>query len=118
MKQIILTLVVLFTVTVSFGQNKWQQKQINHFVDAAQTEFNLDDAQVKELTSFRTDMVLDYSALQKKVKAGEITEDEKKAQGKEISKTFNKKLIKLTGKSYQELAPFMDRLRKEIKNLK
>ena len=118
MKRIILTLVVLLTVTVTFGQNKWQQKQIKHFVDAAQTEYKLDDAQAKELTEFRTEMVVAYSALQKKVKAGDITKEEKKEKGKEISKTFNNKLIKLTGKSYKELVPFMKKMREELKNLK
>ncbi|SDX41819.1 hypothetical protein SAMN05444411_105133 [Lutibacter oricola] len=118
MKKILVTLVLVLTVTVTFGQNKWQQKQIKYFVDAAQTEFKLDDAKTKELTSFRTDMVLEYHALQKKAKANEITKEERKEKGKEISKKFNKKLIKLTGKSYKDLAPFMDRLRKELKNLK
>ncbi|WP_111706178.1 hypothetical protein [Lutibacter citreus] len=118
MKRIILTLVLLVTVTVTFGQNKWQQKQINHFVNATKTEFNLDDAQTKDLTSFRTAMVLDYFSLQKKAKANEITKDEKKAQSKEISTTFHNKLIKLTGKPYKELVPFMNKMREELKNLK
>ena len=80
MKRIILTLVFLVTVTVTFGQNKWQQKQIKHFVEAAQTEFQLSEAQGAELTNFRTEMVLAYSDLQKKSKAGEITKEEKKVQ--------------------------------------
>ncbi|WP_298363610.1 hypothetical protein [uncultured Lutibacter sp.] len=118
MKRIILTLVFLVTVTVTFGQNKWQQKQIKHFVEAAQTEFQLSEAQGAELTNFRTEMVLAYSDLQKKSKAGEITKEEKKLKGKEISKIFNKKFIKLTGKSYEDLAPFMDKMRQELKTLK
>ncbi|MCL7752628.1 hypothetical protein [Polaribacter sp. Z022] len=117
MKKIFLTLLLVVAFTTTYGQNKWQEKQINHFVKAAQTEYNLNDDQVKELTKFRTEMVLSYSSLQKKVKSGEITGDQRKQKGKEISKTFNRKFIKLTGKSYKDLAPFMNKLRKEIKNL-
>ena len=48
MKQIIIALVLIGSITTAFGQNKWQQKQINYFVEAATKEYNLNEGQVKE----------------------------------------------------------------------
>ena len=117
MKKILLTFVVLFTITVSFGQNKWQQKQINYFVDAAVKEYNLNEEQKKELTEIRTTVIMAYINGAKKVKAGEITKEENKETTQNASKVFNSKFGKMIGKNYKEFSPFLQKIGKEIKNL-
>ena len=108
MKRIILTLIVVLTVSVTFGQNKWQQEKINYFVEAAVKEYNLNEDQKAELIDFRTKMVMDYSNAQKAKKAGEATQEETKVKYKSYGNAFHNSFIKLTGKSYKELKPFLD----------
>lgn len=117
MKKIFLTFVLALAFTATYGQNKWQQKQNKHFVDAAAKEYNLTEKQQKELTDYRTAMVLAFAESNKQEKNGAITTEEKKAKNKEASKAFNNAIIKLTNKTYQELNPFLARMRKELKNL-
>lgn len=118
MKQIILTFVLVLSFATSFGQNKYQQRQTKHYVEAAASEFGLDEDQKTELTELRYEMVASFSAAQKSKKSGEISQEEFKLKAKEASKAFNSGLIKLTGKKYPELKGFMDRLRKELKTVK
>jgi polyhydroxyalkanoate synthesis regulator phasin len=118
MKRIILVLTLIMAVSTTFGQNKWQQKQINHFVDSAVKEYNLSDDQKKDLTEARITVIMSYINSAEKVKNGEMTADEKKETTQKASNDFNSFLIKMTGKTYQELKPFLDRMQEEIKNLK
>ncbi|WP_139957392.1 Zn-dependent oligopeptidase [Flavicella sediminum] len=118
MKRIFLTIALIFTFATSFGQNAYQQRQTKYFVEAAATEFGLDEAQKTELTELRYEMVAGYAEASKNKKSGAITPEEFKEDTKEISKTFNNGLIKITGKKYPELSPFMARLRKELKTVK
>jgi hypothetical protein len=118
MKKIILTLLVAITFTATYSQNKYQERQTAYFVNAAGQEFELDKKQQKELTEIRTTMVLGYMESNEQHKNGEITEDEKKEKNKETSKEFHNAIVKLTGKSYKELEPFLDRMRLELKNVK
>ena len=112
MKQIIIALVLIGSITTAFGQNKWQQKQINYFVEAATKEYNLNEGQVKELHDARVEMVNAYS------EAGTLSDDDRKAKVKEIAQNFQKVLGQLTGKTYAEFSPFLDRMREELKNIK
>lgn len=116
MKKIILTLVLFVTVSVSFGQAKWQQDKINQFVDAAVKEYNLDDSQKEILTASRTKMFMGYFDMQKKKKSGEISVEEGKVISKKLASDFHNDLIKLTGKTYKELSPFLKMQRKKLKN--
>jgi molecular chaperone DnaK (HSP70) len=118
MKRIILGLLFLFTVSVTFGQNKWQQKQINYFVEEATKEYNLNEDQVKELHEARVEMVTAYSDTQKQSKDGTLSDEDRKEKGKEIAQNFQKTLTKITGKSYKEFSPFLQRMREELKALK
>lgn len=118
MKQIILVLTFFMVVTATFGQNKWQQKQINYFVDSAVKEYSLSEDQKKELTNVRTTVVMAYVNSAEKVKSGEMTEDQKKEITQNASKDFNMVVIKMTGKTYPELQPFFQKMQEEIKNLK
>ena len=118
MKKIILTLVLVVAFTASYGQNKYQQRQNDYFVEAAAKEFKLNDSQQKDLKEIRTKMVIAYGESQKSFKAGDITKEEKQAKNRESSKVFNNAAIKLIGKNYKELAPFFKRMRKELKEVK
>ncbi|UMB61709.1 hypothetical protein MHL31_05760 [Lutibacter sp. A80] len=117
MKKVILLIILLVTVSTTFGQKiKTQQKKINHFVEAATKEYDLNKDQVKELVEFRTEMVQSYLDLNKAVKEG-LSKENRKVKSQEISKTFNTKFIKLVGKSYKEIAPFLAKMREELKNI-
>ncbi|MCL7762966.1 hypothetical protein MPF19_06010 [Polaribacter sp. Z014] len=118
MKKILLTLVLVVAFSTTYGQNKYQERQNKYFVEAAAKEYNLNDAQQKELTELRTTMVVAYGESQKAAKAGTITKEEKQAKNGEASKAFNRGVIKLTGKNYKELAPFFKRMRDELKKVK
>ncbi len=116
MKKILLIMLFL-TVSMSFGQDKYQMKKINYFVDAAQKEYNLDKTKTKELLDARTAYFNDYQKVMAAAKSGEISDDEKKTQSNEINNKFNKYFGELTGKSGNELKPFFDRVREEMKSL-
>jgi hypothetical protein len=118
MKKIVLTLLLVVAFSTAYGQNKYQERQNKYFVEAAAKEFSLDDNQQKELTEIRTAMVVAYGKSQAEFKAGTVTKEEKQAKNREASKVFNKALIKMTGKKYNELAPFFKRMRKELKDVK
>ncbi|ANW96614.1 hypothetical protein AXE80_10145 [Wenyingzhuangia fucanilytica] len=118
MKQIILTLVLAITFTVSYGQGKWQEKQNDYFVTEAAKEYNLNEEQQEELKETRMEMVVAFMDANKKSKSGEITTEEMKGINREASSNFNSSFSKLVGKPYKEIAPFLTRMREELKNLK
>ena len=118
MKKILLTLLLAVTFTATYAQNKYQERQNKYFVEAAAKEYNLDQAQQDDLTNTRTTMVLAFKDIADKVKSESITKDEAKAQRQEASKAFNNAIIKLTGKNYKELNPFLKRMREELKTVK
>lgn len=118
MKRIILVLTILMTVTATFAQDKWQQKQINYFVDSAVKEYKLSENQQKDLMAARITVVMTYVNSAEKVKNGEMTADEKKEVASQASKDFNIAMTKMTGKSYAELQPFFQRMQEEMKNAK
>ncbi|WP_152285656.1 hypothetical protein [Flavicella marina] len=117
MKKIILLAVLVFSIQGVFAQDKYQMKKINYYVSAAAEEFDLDEAEEKNLLDERVAYFNDYVAIMKKGKAGEISAEDIKTQINEVNKEFNNKLIKITGKTYPELKPFMDRMRTELKNI-
>lgn len=118
MKKIVLTLLLVVAFTTTYGQNKYQERQNKYYVEAAAKEFNLNEDQQKELTEIRTTMVIAYGESHKAFTAGDITKEEKLAKNGESSKVFNNAVIKLTGKTYKELVPFFNRMRKELKEVK
>lgn len=118
MKKILLTLLLAVTFTATYSQNKYQERQNKYFVEAAAKEYSLDQAKQENLKDIRTTMVLAYGKINKQVKSNAITKDQAKAQRKEASKAFNNAMIKLTGKSYKELSPFLSRMRDELKKVK
>ena len=118
MKKLAFVFVLFLTITTAFGQNKWQQKQINHFVDSAVKEYSLNDDQKKELTTSRTTVIMAYIDSAEKAKNGEMTVEEKKELTQQASNDFNSAFTKITGKTYKEVQPFLQKMQEEIKNLK
>ena len=92
-------------------------KKINYFVDAAQIEYSLDKKQTKELLDAWSADFIDYQKVFSAAKNGEISEDEKKTQSNEVNNKFNKYFSELTAKNWNELKPFFDRVREEMKAL-
>ena len=117
MKKIILTLVLVMSFAFTYGQTKWQEKQNKYFVEAAAKEYNLDDKQQKDLAENRMVMVKSFMDSNKAFKSGGLTEVEKKEKNRAASKKFNGYISQLVGKPYKEVAPFMARMRKELKNM-
>ncbi|WP_405293601.1 hypothetical protein [Algibacter sp. Ld11] len=115
MKKILLVLVLVMTVSATFGQNKWHVGQNDKFVAAATTEYNLDEDQQETLRESRMDMVKTYISSNKDFKDGKITKEEKNEITGNSSKAFNSTMVKLTGKSYKELKPFLDKMREALK---
>lgn len=114
MKRIILVLVLVMAVTSSFGQDKWQQKHIDYFVESAVKEYSLSETQKKDLAVMRTTVVMSYVNSAEKVKNGEMTVDEKKAFTQNATKDFNIGFTKMLGKSYAEIQPFLQKMQEEI----
>ncbi len=118
MKKIILTLFLAITFTATYSQSKHQERQTKYFVEAAAKEYSLNKAQQDELKDLRTDMVVAYGNATEQEKSGSITAEEKRVKTQEASKIFNNGLIKLIGKPYDELSPFLTRMREELKKVK
>lgn len=116
MKKILLVLVLVLTVSVTFGQNKWHIGQNDKFVAAAATEYNLDEDQQETLRESRMNMVKAYISSNKDFKNGDITKEEQKEITGNASKAFNSTMAQVTGKPYNELKPFLDKMREELKN--
>lgn len=118
MKKIIFTLVLILSISAVYSQGKYHYRQNTYYVEAAAKEFSLDKKQQKELSEVRMEMVKAYMTSNKAFKNEEITKEEKKAKNREASQTYHKAMSKITGKSYKEMKPFLDRLREELKTVK
>lgn len=118
MKKIILLLLTVVSFSTVYGQSKWHEKQNNYFVEQAAKEYNLSDDQKVELKKNRMEMVTAFISTNSALKSGEITKEERKEKTSEASKIFNSYFSQLVGKPYAEVAPFLKRMREELKNLK
>ena len=115
MKKIILTLLLIVSFASTYGQSKWHKQQNEVFVEAAAKEYNLDDAQKEKLYDARMKMMMSYKESNQAVENGEITKEEKQAKNHEISANFNAELSKITGKSFKEMKPWLQKMREEMK---
>ena len=118
MKKIILTLLLVVAFTATYGQQKWQMKKINYFVDAAAKEFNLDKKAKAKLLEVRTSYFMDYMKTMKKAKADGLEKDERRKKLTAVNQEFNKNLREISGKNGREIQPFLKRMRQELKDLK
>lgn len=117
MKKFILVLLAVVSFSATYGQTRWHEKQNAHFVEQAKAEYSLTDEQADELSEKRLEMVKSFIGSNSDFKAGNITQEEKKEVNRGASRTFNGYFSQLVGKPYAEIAPFLKRMREEIKNL-
>jgi hypothetical protein len=117
MKKIVFTLLMFAFISMSFGQNKYQDNKNKYFVEAAAKEYDLNEDQKEELMDIRVEMVSAYMSSHKSFKYGDITKEEEKSLNQEASKTFHTKLAKITGKTYAEMKVWLGNIRKELKNM-
>jgi uncharacterized membrane protein YqgA involved in biofilm formation len=117
MKHIILVLALVLSVGTTLGQNKTQEKKINYFVEAAAKEFSLNIEQSKELLSARIAYVDNFMAVNKQMKNGVASGDDKKQKINEINQNFMQEFAKISGKTQGELKPFLSRMREELPNI-
>lgn len=118
MKKIILTLLLVVAFTATYGQQKWQMKKINYFVDAAAKEFKLDKNAKEKLLKVRTAYFMDYIKTNKQAKIDGLSKDEKRKKLNAVNQNFNKKLREISGKNGSEIQPFLKRMRDELKDVK
>jgi len=118
MKKIIFTLILILTISTTYSQGKYHQRQNAHYVEAAAKEFSLDKKQQEELSEVRMEMVKAYMTSNKAFKNEEITKEERKARNRKASQTYHKAMSKITGKSYKEMKAWLANMRKELKTVK
>lgn len=118
MKKIIFTLVLILTISATYSQGKYHKRQNVFYVESAAKEYNLNEDQQKELSEARMEMVTVYITKNQAFKAGDITKEEKKTATRKASKIYHNKLSKITGKSYNEMKPWLAEMRKKIKEVK
>ena len=90
MKKTVLTLLLIVSFVSTYGQNKWQKQQNQTFV-------------------------MSFKESNQAAKDGKITQEEKKAKNKESSKEFKAELTQITGKTYKEMEPWINKMRQEMK---
>ncbi|MDT0551840.1 hypothetical protein [Urechidicola vernalis] len=118
MKKITLVL-VFFAFAISgtaqsknnYYEGRFERAKV--FAKVAAEEFDLTEKQEKEVYELKVAHFEEQSAANKKYKKGEITEEEKKAPNRKFGQEFKK----YHGKNYQELQPFYDKVKKEMKKL-
>ncbi len=118
MKKIILLLLTVVSFSTAYGQSKWHEKQNNYFVEKAAKEYDLTAIQKEDLRSNRMKMVMAFVNSTTRYKAGDISLEKRKEITKEASREFNSYFSKLVGQNYKQVAPFLKRMRGELKNLK
>lgn len=115
MKKIFLLIALLSFTLSSMAQskNKWYEGRFERskvFAQVAATEFGFTKEQEQEVYEKKLkQMEASYEAKQKYQK-GEITKEEMKIPNKKFGSYFNK----LTGKKYEELKPFYEKVQKEM----
>ncbi|MFY0605446.1 MAG: hypothetical protein JXR10_01955 [Cyclobacteriaceae bacterium] len=92
--------------------------EAEYYTNATVEEFQLTKAQKKTLYQARLDHQVNYSALMKEFKDGNIDEDEKKQKNKELKSNFQQVMMDMTGKDKETLAAFDERVKAEMKVVK
>ncbi|QHI39225.1 hypothetical protein IMCC3317_46300 [Kordia antarctica] len=118
MKKILITLVLIMAFVSTYGQNKYHERQNKVYIEAAAAEYSLDDKQQAELSEARMEMVAVYVSSNKAFKNDEISKEKKQELTREASKLYHNKMSKITGKSYKDMKPFLEKMREELKKVK
>ena len=119
MKKVILIIAMLTFSISSFAQasstyNEGRFERSKVFTEVAAQEFELTKEQQKELYEKKVQHYAGQYEANQKFNNGEITKEEKKIPNQKFGRYFNK----LTGKNYQELKPFYEKVKKELDKLK
>lgn len=119
MKKITLIIAMLaFTLTgmaqktSDYNEGRFERSKV--YAEVAAQEFDLTKEQQKELYEKKVQHYADSYEATQKFKKGEITKEEKKIPNQKFGRYFNQ----LTGKNYQELKPFYEKVKKELDKLK
>lgn len=119
MKKIILIIAMLtFTFssvaqsTSEYNEGRFERSKV--YAEVAAEEFGLTKEQQEELYEKKVQHYDESYKATQKFKKGEITEEEKKLPNQKFGRYFNQ----LTGKNYQELKPFYEKVKKELDKLK
>lgn len=105
-----------FVATVSAQKNKYYESRFERaevFAKVAANEFNLNEKQQKEVYELKLKHFEAQYEANKKIKKGEMTEEDKKA----LNRKFGSDFKKYHGKNYKELQPFFKKVKKEMDKL-
>ena len=108
----LITLTSTAQSTSEYNEGRFERSKV--YVEVAAKEFNLTEAQQKELYEKKVQHYADSYEANQKFNKGEITKEEKKIPNQKFGRYFNT----LTGKNYQELKPFYDKVKKELDKIK
>lgn len=119
MKKITLIIALLAFTFSSVAQstseyNEGRFKRSKVYAEVAAQEFGLTKDQQQELYEKKVQHYAESYEAKQKFNKGEITKEEKNIPNQKFGKYFNK----LTGKNYQQLKPFYDKVKKELDKLK
>ena len=113
-----LTMILLTLGFAIMAQSKVQVKKSEYYANAAAKEFKLDEEKRNKVYEAKLELFKLSGQLGKKMKAGEITEEEKKSTYKEENKKINVLLAEISGKTPKDLKGFNSRMRTELKAIK
>ena len=108
----VITLASTAQSTSEYNEGRFERSKV--YVEVAAKEFNLTEVQQKELYEKKVQHYAEQYEAAQKFNKGEITKEEKKIPNQKFGKYFNK----LTGKNYQELKPFYEKVKIELDKLK
>lgn len=117
MKQLsVLFVMFLMTITTSAQKERQELREARSakFAEMAAEEFNLSKEQQTALYERKLQHYIEQDKVKKKAKKENLTKEEKKAPNASFGKYFRK----LTGKTYDELKPFYEKVQKELKKIK
>jgi len=98
--------------TSEYNEGRFERSKV--YAEVAAQEFDLTKEQQQELYEKKVQHYAASYEANQKFNKGEITKEEKKIPNQKFGRYFNE----LTGKNYQELKPFYEKVHKEIDKLK
>ena len=108
----LITLTSVAQTTSEYNEGRFERSKV--YAEVAAQEFDLTKEQQTALYERKVQHYEEQYEATQKFNKGEITKEEKTIPNKKFGKYFNK----LTGKNYQELKPFYEKVKKELDKLK
>jgi len=97
--------------TSEYNEGRFERSKV--YAEVAAQEFGLTKEQQQELYEKKVQHYAESYEATQKFKGGEITKEEKNIPNQKFGSYFNK----LTGKNYQQLKPFYDKVHIEISKI-